>query len=461
MSKRFSLPFALFLFLSDLSLVVAALLAATHLRLTLPLGKPAPDWRIVLPAPVYGMAVLIWAILFPVLEIYSPKYATRLRSELQRIALATVFAFMVLTGALYLSYRDVSRLQMVYFAALYLGATGVHRIAIRGLPRLSGRPRFDSRRVLMVGTGDIAREVAKVVQEHAWAGLHLVGFVEADSGDGAREIDGVPVVGSLRDTVSLVRQHKADEVVVALPSEAQSSATDLIYEMQALPVNLRIVPDYFDLAFLQLGVEDFGGLPLLCLKEPSLSSYQRLAKRSFDLVVGSLSLLAALPVMAIIAVAIRLDSPGAVIFAQERLGEGARPFAMYKFRSMTVRAGDEETPPHKQPGDPRVTRLGRFLRRFSLDEIPQLFNVLKGEMSLVGPRPEMPWFVDKYQPWQRKRFEVPQGITGWWQINGRSDKPMHLHTEEDLFYIRNYSIGLDLKIMWRTVGAVLSGRGAY
>jgi exopolysaccharide biosynthesis polyprenyl glycosylphosphotransferase len=378
---------------------------------------------------------------------------------------------MVLIGALYLSYRDVSRLQMLYFATSYLGLITLHRGAIRVFFRLIGRHRFDSRRVLMVGTGTLARQVAQVVQDHSWTGIHLVGFVDSGSGGAAERIGGIPVVGQLMDTPEVVQQYQADEVVIALPSEAQDSATDLILGMQTLPVNLRIVPDYFDLAFLQLRVEDFGGLPLLCLKEPTLSPYQRLAKRAFDLFVTSLTLLPALPLMGIIALAVRLDSRGPIIFAQERLGEGGRPFGMLKFRSMTgetslgeIAAGEGDDDPialHKRPNDPRVTGVGRLLRRSSLDELPQLFNVLKGEMSLVGPRPEMPWLVDKYETWQRKRFDVPQGITGWWQVNGRSDKPMYLHTEEDLFYIRNYSIGFDLKILWRTIGAVLGGRGAY
>ncbi len=160
-----------------------------------------------------------------------------------------------------------------------------------------------------------------------------------------------------------------------------------------------------------------------------------------------------------------------MLFRQQRVGENGRLFTMYKFRSMVVNAEelqeqvnevDEEGHIiHKKPNDPRVTRVGRFIRRYSLDELPQLFNVLKGDMSLVGPRPELPWLVEKYEPWQRKRFAVPQGITGWWQVNGRSDKPMHLHTEDDLFYIQNYSLWLDLLILWKTVWVVLRGKGAY
>jgi lipopolysaccharide/colanic/teichoic acid biosynthesis glycosyltransferase len=172
-----------------------------------------------------------------------------------------------------------------------------------------------------------------------------------------------------------------------------------------------------------------------------------------------------------VALAIKLDSPGPVFFSQQRVGENGRLFLMFKFRSMVLGAeemrdrvsevDEEGNVVYKTRYDPRVTPVGRFLRRTSLDELPQLFNVLKGEMSLVGPRPEMPWLVEEYDLWQRKRFAVPQGITGWWQVNGRSDKPMHLHTEEDLYYVQNYSLLLDILILWKTAGVVLKGRGAY
>jgi lipopolysaccharide/colanic/teichoic acid biosynthesis glycosyltransferase len=180
--------------------------------------------------------------------------------------------------------------------------------------------------------------------------------------------------------------------------------------------------------------------------------------------------------MLLIALVIKLDSPGPVFYCPQRVGEGGKLFWMVKFRTMvpdaeeqekrlTIAAGDpDEGPPlfDKRPDDPRVTRLGRLLRRASLDELPQLINVLKGEMSLVGPRPELPWLVERYQPWQRKRFAVPQGITGWWQVNGRSNRGEHLlRVEDDLYYIRNYSLLLDLRILWKTVGSVIRGDGAY
>jgi exopolysaccharide biosynthesis polyprenyl glycosylphosphotransferase len=211
-------------------------------------------------------------------------------------------------------------------------------------------------------------------------------------------------------------------------------------------------------------------MPLVTLKEPILNPLQRFIKRAFDLVGATLGLLLSLPLLGLIALGIKLDSPGPVIFSQERVGENGLVFRMYKFRTMIHNPGDERAieyqlidgePVHKLYDDPRVTRFGRILRQLSLDELPQFINVIKGDMSLVGPRPELPILVSKYQPWQNKRFEVPQGLTGWWQVNGRANKPMHLNTQDDIYYIKNYSIWLDIQILLRTISAVIKRRGSY
>jgi len=191
-----------------------------------------------------------------------------------------------------------------------------------------------------------------------------------------------------------------------------------------------------------------------------------------DILLSFLGLVIVSPLLALIALLIKLEDNGPVLYTAYRVGENGRLFNMLKFRSMIVNAEqmqltinhiDKESGDihHKSPEDPRITKVGQFIRKTSLDELPQLINVLRGDMSLVGPRPELPWLVDDYELWQRKRFAVPQGITGWWQINGRSDNLMHLHTDQDLYYIQNYSLWLDIQILWRTIGVVLRGRGAY
>jgi exopolysaccharide biosynthesis polyprenyl glycosylphosphotransferase len=212
-------------------------------------------------------------------------------------------------------------------------------------------------------------------------------------------------------------------------------------------------------------------LPMLDLQAPAMDEYQRLLKRMFDLVVSTIILIAVLPLMGIVALLILFFDGRPILFKHNRVGENGREFKMLKFRTMVRdaeklrnqvgRVDENGNLIYKRKDDPRVTRFGRFLRHFSLDELPQLFNILSGDMSIVGPRPELPELVEKYQPWQRGRFAVPQGLTGWWQIHGRSDKPMHLNTDYDLYYIQHYSIWLDIDVLIRTFWIVLRGKGAY
>jgi exopolysaccharide biosynthesis polyprenyl glycosylphosphotransferase len=202
-----------------------------------------------------------------------------------------------------------------------------------------------------------------------------------------------------------------------------------------------------------------------------LTPRERFAKRVVDVALAGFALFLALPVMLLVTLAIKLESPGPVLFKQRRVGEGGKFFHIYKFRSMVINAEALQTTVnrtsadgktlHKHKDDPRVTKIGKFIRKTSLDELPQLLNVLEGTMSLVGPRPELPWLVEQYEEWQRERFLMPQGITGWWQVTGRSDKPCHLSTEDDVHYVRNYSLWMDIKIMAMTIPALLKGKGAF
>jgi len=280
-------------------------------------------------------------------------------------------------------------------------------------------------------------------------------------------MDGYPVLATLPAIPSIVAEEDATDIVFALPRVEQEHLANVLVELWKLPLRIYTVPDFFDLGFARTQVDYLGGLSVIGLREPVIDGFQRVAKRLLDLVLGTVIFLCALPPMVGIALAIRLESPGPVIFRQRRVGENGHLFTMYKFRTMVADAEQQRaavtqyTVDGRVIHDPRVTRLGRLLRRFSLDELPQLVNVLRGEMSLVGPRPEMPWIVDQYDPWQYQRLSVPQGMTSPYVINGRSEIPMHLNTKEDLRYIHDYSILADVKILWKSMGAVLKGRGAY
>lgn len=464
MFRRVSIRSALFL--GDLAVIVLATFIANWLRPQLSFGKPVgliyltelwPGW------PIYVLAVAVWGAGFLLLDVYNLQKNLRLVDELQRLLAAHLATTLAFAGVLYFSFRDVSRLQVLSFAFASLLLLIGYRFVFRIFLHFFGDKRYGTRRVLIVGTGPIGHQVADMVIKNSWTGLKLVGFVDDDP----QAITAGRYFGNLDQTLQVVQNERITEVIVALPREAHAKLANLVTVLQALKVNVRIVPDFFDLVFLRSVVEEFGEMPLITLREPVLDPWQRLVKRTFDLVMSTVGFIVALPVMAVIALAIKWDSTGPIIFRQQRVGENGRLFDMYKFRTMfhnTEEIKEEASEGHlihKFYDDPRVTRVGRFLRRTSLDELPQLVNVLKGEMSLVGPRPELPWLVDRYASWQRKRFEVPQGLTGWWQVNGRANKLMHLHTEDDLYYIKNYSLWLDIKILWRTIKAVIERRGAY
>lgn len=447
--------YLLFLLLSDVLLVWGALALSGHLRITLDVGMSGPDTAFATPFILYLLSGAIWLVGFWQAGVYSPHQNAR--HHLRCICAGHGTAALLFLGALYVVYRDYSRLQAFYFIIISLVAVLLHRLAAHRL--IWANAMSSARRVLIVGVNQYARQIGETIAQHRWANLHLVGYVtngEDDSGEG------LDVLGSVDMLDRLVEQHRVDEVLIYIKwfnDDVFSRVAEIARLLQGHAVNIRLAPDYADLAYFHLRTEDFSGIPLIAVREAVLTPLQRVVKRAFDVVVSACILLLTWPLFVLIALAIRIDSPGAAIFQQRRVGQYGRPFMMFKFRTMV--AGAHHPGALKQRHDPRVTRVGRFLRRTSLDELPQFINVLRGEMSIVGPRPELPEFVEKYEWWQRKRFELPQGMTGWWQINGRADRLMYQHTEDDLFYIRHYSLWLDTQIILRTLLVVFTGRGAY
>jgi exopolysaccharide biosynthesis polyprenyl glycosylphosphotransferase len=465
MLHRFGLGYTFLIRLADLLVVLLALVLSSRLRTTLNIGAlGGTETAFETPPALYILAPALWLIAFQFAGVYLPSESAWLWREIQRVVIGHALACLLFFGVLYLLYRDYSRLQSLYFLTLTLLGLGAYRIVLRIAYRLTGRRVLRSRAVLIVGTDENAQRIGKTVNLYAWAGLYLVGYLKHHPDDKIAEEIAQCVLGIVDDLPLMVAKHRIDEVIFALKSPDYAYLSRMIQALQYQVTNIRLAPDYSDLAYFHVSVENFGGIPLLGLREAVLSPSQRLVKRLFDLTLATLGLVFGLPLLIVIAIAIKLESPGPILYPQKRIGEHGRPFLMLKFRSMVANADklqDKSSVDHKKREDPRVTRVGRFLRRTSLDELPQLLNILRGDMSVVGPRPEMPWLVSKYEPWQRKRFEVPQGLTGWWQINGRADKPMYLHTEDDLFYIRNYSLWLDIQIIIRTVLIIFTGRGAY
>ncbi len=471
MDRRIS-RLSILLFAGDILLTPLSLLTATWLRALLPFGKILAEGNEVLPLPVYVLAVVCWSGSLVMSGAYNFDRPRRLPSRFTQLVTAVGTATILFAGTLYLTYRQVSRLQFIYFFVLTLIYMTGFRAAVLLYVRLRrNQSILGPIRVLFIGAGTLGGEVLKTIKSYHASSYQVVGYLDDDPDLQGQRVQGVPILGTLDDLLRVVEIQDVSEVWSTLPPRAYDKLHALVAHLERFPIRIKVIPDYFSLALVQANVEMLGGFPLIGLRDPVIRGLPRMIKRAFDIIICLIMVIIAAPFMAAAAIAIRLDSPGSILFRQTRVGENGKPFAMLKFRTMVADAetmmlkkmqetGEDEFV-HKRVDDPRITKVGRFLRRYSLDELPQLFNVLKGDMSLVGPRPELPWLVDRYRPWQRKRFAVPQGITGWWQINGRSEKPMHLNTDEDLYYIYNYSLWLDIKILLKTPIAVLQGKGAF
>lgn len=470
MLRRFSINFAIFSMLMDAIWVFIGLRMAEYFRPSLnglTFIKIIPE-QTNLPAGIYISFTLIWVGLLSAFSIYDGRKYLRVVDEYAMLTAASLIASISMAGILYLSYRQISRALFLLFVLIVYFLL----LVWRGIARLIFRVRKDwpdlPRRVLIIGAGPLGLRINAQLKDARIENMTTVGFVD----EGIQvDISSPGLLGDFSDLREIVVNSTISDVVIALPYSIYERMNEVVTLLADLPVKVWVALGFHELALYRTSVENFAGVPMLDLRAPALSEYQRLIKRGFDLIFGSLALILALPAMAIIAILIGLFEGRPVFFMQKRSGENGRAFEIYKFRTMVKNAAQfqeqfEKTDQdgntiHKRKDDPRVTNLGRFLRRFSLDELPQLFNVILGSMSLVGPRPELPYLVEKYDTWQRTRFAVSPGITGWWQINGRSERMMHLHTEDDLYYINHYSLWLDIQILIRTLWAVLLGKGAY
>ena len=470
MLRRFSTNFAIFSLFLDASIVVASLWGMSQFRPHLDAAFIKDIYKSpVLPLPVYAVFPALWISILAFFGVYDGQRSLRVVDEFTDLTLGSFVAVISLAGVLYLSYRDVSRALFGLFAVCAYGAIVLWRVPARALYWKWRASQWNHRqRVLVAGAGPVGHEIQNRILQYAHMSIEFAGFLDDDEKKRAGDAQ---VLGSIDDACRQVKERQITDFVIALPTRAYQRINQLATDLEEMPVKVWVVPDYFQFFLHQARVEDFLNIPMLDLRAAALTENERLIKRGFDLLICMILFLPFTAIILVSALAIWLDDGRPILFRQKRVGENGRLFTMYKLRTMVkgaekMQASVEKRDEigniiHKRADDPRVTRVGRVLRRLSIDELPQLFNVMRGAMSLVGPRPELPYLVEKYQPWQRKRFAVPQGMTGWWQIHGRSDKPMHLHTEDDLFYVRNYSIWLDIQIIIRTLWIILRGRGAY
>jgi exopolysaccharide biosynthesis polyprenyl glycosylphosphotransferase len=455
----------LFSWLLDSAVLALSLFLASRLRAALPMGPEfAPASEV--PVSVYVLVLAIWGLLSFSLGVPGPGLARAV--ELVRFVGVHLLTVVLLAALMYFTSRQVSRYLFVYFVGLSLGAMLGWRLVASWLgPRLPERPA----RVVIVGTGPEAVAVYQRIHAQYHAPVTVIGFVTGGSEPGPLGLPGgARLLGDLSQLARLDEQETFDEVVIALPALDGEQLTRIITAVERLQARIYL---YFEVqgVVLVYGRASDEAWHLVDIPSSVIDAHEWLVKRFVDLLLAGLLSILLLPVMALIALAIKLESPGPVIFRQHRIGEHGRPFTLFKYRTMIDGAEaqqylvnqwtDSGEVIHKHPYDPRVTRLGRFLRRWSLDELPELWNILRGEMSLVGPRPELTWIVEQYHPEQYRRFLVPPGLTGFWQVKERSLRPMHLAFSDDLYYIENYSLWLDLWILLKTPLAVLRGRGAF
>jgi len=428
----------------------------------LPITKGIP------PVTPYLRLIPVVMVLFPVVFYFQGLYQRRrARSrfdEAIRAFVGVVLATAVLTGGLTF-YREFSysRLVLGIFAAVDFVMVVLVRWAIASLLKRIRRSGGNLQNVLVVGAGELGRQVVGRLQEHREFGFRVVGFLDDDPGKQQRRIDGIPVLGTTQELASVVAGRQVDQVLIALPLSSHAKTVRLIREAAQLLLEVKVVPDLLQYYVLRAGVEDLDGIPIINLTQMPLEGFNRLVKRLLDVTGALTGLILTAPLWPVIALLIKREDGGPVFFRQPRMGLDGHSFEILKFRSMRMDAEADGKAHWTRNKDPRVTRIGKLLRRTNLDELPQLINILRGDMSLVGPRPEQPEFVERFRnryPEYMARHRVRAGLTGWAQVNGlRGDTSIRKRMAADLYYIENWSLALDLRIIWLTFLSLWIHRG--
>jgi exopolysaccharide biosynthesis polyprenyl glycosylphosphotransferase len=486
MLKERARTLAVSIFLLDLILVAAAFVAAYGVRaFVLPWIAPETFPTRLYPLaeylPLLPLALAIWGVMLLLSGRYRSHRTVPILDEAWAIIRVCSIGAAFFTLLLYAARIDeqllgddrISRFWILLFAVFSCVFLLTEKLGLRITSRWVRMHGYNYRTVLIVGTGPTALSIADSIHSHRYWGFRILGFV-ANGLSGDRVPPGFPrswpILGEVADIPRIVESNVVDDVIFAVHRRDLDRLEDLFLSLQEQGIRTRFALDLFPHTRAQVQLEELDGMPLLSFATAPTSHIQLLAKRALDVAVASFLLLLGLPVVLMIATAIKLSSGGNVLFRQTRCGLNGRSFTLYKFRTMVEDAEERRRellhlnemngPVFKLKADPRVTSLGRFLRRFSLDELPQLWNVLRGDMSLVGPRPPIPEEVAKYERWQRRRLAMKPGMTCLWQISGRNELDFHRWMELDLEYIDSWTPLLDLKILLKTIPAVLSGRGA-
>jgi len=404
--------------------------------------------------------------------LYERRRGTRWLDEAYKLFNGTTASILLVMAVTFAIQPSVySRGMLILADFLIVGLLSAARLVERLALSLLRRRGIGVEHVLIVGAGEVGRAVMRTMLADPGLGYRVVGYIDDDPIKGSSELGRFKGLGSLDRLTSILSSEQVNEVIITLPWMYHRKIMQIVDECDRQHMKVRVVPDVFQQKMQHIDLDTLNGIPLIGVERRTLSTTALVIKRAVELTLIILSAPVWMLVFGLVALLIRLDSPGPVFFKHRRVGKDGHEFDMYKFRSMVKNADEQQAalaelneadgPLFKIKNDPRLTRVGKFLRRTSIDELPQLFNVIRGEMSLIGPRPGTPEELTQYEPWQRARILVKPGLSGLWQVSGRSDIPFEEMCLLDIYYIENWSLGLDIRIVLQTIPYALLGRGAY
>jgi Undecaprenyl-phosphate glucose phosphotransferase len=410
--------------------------------------------------------LILWGLLSRKMQLYRPRRIDYFYKELFDVGKCLTLTLMILIALIYLLRRfEFSRLAFFYFWILGIGGLLSVRYFARKTLKMLRRKGHNKRYALIAGTGPLGLKVLEKLRLYPALGIQVLGFLTRNEEEVGKKIQNIPILGVYEDLTEILNEQEVDIFFVAISITDYDCFESLIEKVNGHLSEIKVVPASYEFLRLRGGMDELDGLPIVSLQGSPLYGWDRVFKRIFDLVIGSFILILMAPVMFLIGLLIKLTSEGPIFYRQERVGMNGCPFQILKFRTMRADAEKETGPIWARESDPRRTKVGAFLRRTSLDELPQLFNVIKGEMSLVGPRPERPNFVEEFRnriPSYMLRHKIKAGITGWAQVNGwRGNTSLEKRIEHDLYYIENWSIGFDLRILMMTLWRGLFSKSAY
>jgi len=409
---------------------------------------------------------VIWGLVSNSIDLYRPRRIEHFNKEFLDITKGLTLTFLILIAVIYLFRRfEFSRLAFFYFWVMGLFALNITRFIARKTLKILRRRGYNQRFALIAGAGELGQKVLEKIELYPELGIKVTGFLTRKIEEVGEKVKNIPVLGGYEDLDKILREKEVDIFFIAIPINEYDCLESLIEKLQDHLSDIKVIPGSYEYLSLRGGMDELGDLPIVSLRNSPLYGWNSVFKRIFDLTLGTLILVIISPIMATIGLLIKVTSKGPILYRQDRVGMDGHIFQMLKFRTMKMDAEKETGPIWAKENDSRRTKIGVLLRKTSLDELPQLFNVLKGEMSLVGPRPERPNFVEEFRnriPSYMLRHKIKAGITGWAQVNGwRGNTSLEKRIEHDLYYIENWSIGFDLKILMMTLWGGLFSKSAY